>query len=196
MLAQLWDRTRLTVGLPSLFLPTAQNQGGRAVAVRLGLLRAWAVEGCVVVAAVWLGQEGSGPAMPESLTQTPRTLLKRNAGSAWRFVELVLSSVRSCCCCCLQDFLKCLNLYAQEIISRNELVNLANVSVAAAPRLAGKGQAVQVSVLGAFSISVQQLPRNCEVLQLSCVRVDRLRVHAVSVGSVSAAANSSWRPCV
>lgn len=28
-----------------------------------------------------------------------------------------------------QDFLKCLNLYAQEIISRNELINLANVSV-------------------------------------------------------------------
>lgn len=27
-----------------------------------------------------------------------------------------------------QDFLKCLNLYAQEIISRNELINLANVS--------------------------------------------------------------------
>jgi hypothetical protein len=28
----------------------------------------------------------------------------------------------------LQDFLKCLNLYAQEIISRGELINLANVS--------------------------------------------------------------------
>jgi hypothetical protein len=27
-----------------------------------------------------------------------------------------------------QDFLKCLNLYAQEIISRNELINLAQVS--------------------------------------------------------------------
>jgi hypothetical protein len=32
----------------------------------------------------------------------------------------------------LQDFLKCLNLYAQEIISRGELINLANVS--AGPR--------------------------------------------------------------
>jgi histone deacetylase complex regulatory component SIN3 len=27
-----------------------------------------------------------------------------------------------------QDFLKCLNLYAQEIISRQELINLAHVS--------------------------------------------------------------------
>lgn len=33
-----------------------------------------------------------------------------------------------CFICGVQDFLKCLNLYAQEIISRNELINLANVS--------------------------------------------------------------------
>lgn len=32
----------------------------------------------------------------------------------------------------MQDFLKCLNLYAQEIISRGELINLANVGGATA----------------------------------------------------------------
>jgi hypothetical protein len=48
----------------------------------------------------------------------------------------------------LQDFLKCLNLYAQEIISRQELLNLAHVSTSSAralcgahvPAVAGSGQ--------------------------------------------------------
>jgi hypothetical protein len=90
MLAQLRQRTRFTVGLPSLLLPSAQNQGGRAVAVMLGRLR-----GEAVVAAVWLRQEGSGPAKPDSLTQTARTLLKRYAGSAWPMLSL-FSAVSFC----------------------------------------------------------------------------------------------------
>jgi hypothetical protein len=38
----------------------------------------------------------------------------------------------------VQDFLKCLNLYAQEIISRQELLNLAHVSLVVGHVVAGE----------------------------------------------------------